>query len=127
LNSNKDNYRGVTRFRYYGELLRPELSNLQVITVGFGHRFLSASSLDLVYRNFRQVYASTSLRSARIRAPLNGEDRDVGDEIDLVIGVEEWRNWELMIVGSVFLPGDAFGPNADEKAYRADLRVRYIF
>jgi hypothetical protein len=127
LNSNKDNYRGVTRFRYYGELLRPELSNLQVMTFAFGHRFLSASSLDLVYRNFRQVYASTTLRSARIGAPLNGVDKDVGNEIDLVIGVEEWRNWELSVVGSVFLPGDAFGPGADEKAYRADLRVRYIF
>lgn len=127
LNSNKDNYRGVTRFRYYGELLRPELSNLQVMTFAFGHRFLSASSLDLVYRNYRQVYANTTLRSARIRAPLNGVDKDVGDEIDLVIGVEEWRNWELSIVGSVFLPGDAYGPNAEERAYRADLRVRYIF
>ena len=127
LHSNKDNYRGVTRFRYYGELLRPELSNLQVMTLAFGHRFLSASSLDLVYRNYRQVYASTTLRSARIRAPLNGLDTDVGDEIDLVIGVEEWRNWELSIVGSLFLPGDAYEPNADEKAYRADVRVRYIF
>lgn len=127
LNSNKDNYRGVTRFRYYGELLRPELSNLQVLTFAMGRRFLSASSLDLVYRNYRQVYANSILRSARINAPLNGEDRDVGDEIDLVIGVEEWRNWELKIIGSIFLPGSAYGPNAGEKAYRADLQLRYIF
>jgi hypothetical protein len=127
LNSNKDNYRGVTRFRYYGELLRPELSNLKVMTFAVGRRFMSASSVDLVYRNFRQVYANPLLRAARIRAPLNGVDKDVGDEIDLVIGIEEWRNWELSIVGSVFFPGDAYGPTADERAYRADLRVRYIF
>lgn len=127
LNSNKDNYRGVTRFRYYGELLRPELSNLQVLTFAFGHRFLSASSLDLVYRNYRQVYANPILRSARINVPLNGQDRDVGEEIDLVIGVEEWRQWELKIVGSIFLPGSAYGAFAQEKAYRTDMQLRYIF
>jgi hypothetical protein len=127
LNSNKDNHRGVTRFRYYGELLRPELSNLRVLTFAIGRRFLSASSLDLVYHNYRQVYADTFLRSARIDAPLTGENKDVGDEIDLVIGVEEWRHWELKFIGSVFLAGDAYGPSAQERAYRADMQLKYIF
>jgi hypothetical protein len=127
LNTNKGKHRGVTRFRYYGELLRPELSNLQVLTFAIGRQFLSASSIDLIYHNYRQVYADTILRSARINAPLTGENRDVGDEIDLVIGVEEWRHWELKVIGSVFFAGDAYGPSDREKAYRADLQLRYIF
>jgi hypothetical protein len=127
LNTNKNKHRGVTRFRYYGELLRPELSNLRVLTFAIGRRFLSASSLDLIYHNYRQVYADTLLRSARIDTPLLGENKDVGDEIDLVIGIEEWRHWELKLIGSVFLAGDAYGPSVDEKAYRADLQLRYIF
>jgi hypothetical protein len=127
LNTNKGKHRGVTRFRYYGELLRPELSNLQVLTFAIGRQFLSASSIDLVFHNYRQVYADTILRSARINAPLTGENRDVGDEIDLVIGVEEWRHWELKVIGSVFFAGDAYGPSDREKAYRADLQLRYIF
>jgi len=127
LNSNKDKTRGVTRFRYYGELLRPELSNLRVLTFAIGRRFLSASSIDLVYHNYQQVSADTILRSARIDTPLTGENKDIGDEIDLVIGLEEWRNWELKFIGSVFLAGDAYGPGAQERAYRADLQLKYIF
>jgi hypothetical protein len=127
LHTNKGKHRGVTRFRYYGELLRPELSNLQVLTFAIGRHFLSASSIDLIYHNYRQVYADTILRSARIDAPLTGENRDVGDEIDLVVGVEEWRHWELKFIGSVFFAGDAYGPSGQEKAYRADLQLRYIF
>jgi hypothetical protein len=127
LNSNKDKHRGVTRFRYYGELLRPELSNLRVLTFAIGRRSLSATSVDLVYHNYRQVYADTTLRSARIDTPLTGDNRDVGEEIDLVIGVEEWRHWELKFVGSVFFAGDAFGPSAQERAYGVDLQVKYIF
>jgi hypothetical protein len=127
LNSNKDKNRGVTRFRYYGELLRPELSNLRVLTFAIGRRFLSASSMDLVYHNYQQVYADTILRSARIDTPLTGENTDIGDEIDLVIGIEEWQQWEMKFIGSVFFAGDAYGPGAREKAYRADLQLKYIF
>jgi hypothetical protein len=127
LNSNKDKNRGVTRFRYYGELLRPELSNLRVLTFSIGRRFLSASSVDLVYHNYQQVNADTILRSARIDTPLTGENTDIGDEIDLVIGIEEWQQWEMKFIGSVFLAGDAYGPGAREKAYRADLQLKYIF
>jgi hypothetical protein len=127
LNSNKDKNRGVSRFRYYGELLRPELSNLRVLTFAIGRRFLSASSMDLVYHNYQQVYADTFLRSARIDTPLTGENGDVGDEIDLVVGLEEWRNWELKFIGSVFFAGDAYGPGAQQRAYRADLQLKYIF
>ena len=127
LNSNKDKTRGVTRFRYYGELLRPELSNLRVLTFAIGRRFLSASSIDLIYHNYEQVFADTILRSTRIDMPLTGENRDIGDEIDLVIGVEEWRQWEVKFIGSVFIAGDAFGPSAKEKAFGADLQLKYIF
>ena len=83
--------------------------------------------MDLVYHSYQQVYADTILRSARIDTPLTGENRDVGDEIDLVVGLEEWRNWELKFIGSVFFAGDAYGPGARERAYRADLQLKYIF
>lgn len=127
LNSNKDKNRGVTRFRYYGELLRPELSNLRVLTFAIGRRLLSASSVDLVYHNYQQVYADTILRSARIDLPLTGENTDIGDEIDLVIGIEEWQQWEMQFIGSVFFAGDAYRAGGREKAYRADLQLKYIF
>jgi alginate production protein len=83
--------------------------------------------MDLVYHNYQQVYADTILRSARIDTPLTGENTDIGDEIDLVIGIEEWQQWEMKFIGSVFFAGDAYGPGAREKAYRADLQLKYIF
>ena len=127
LNSNKGKFRGVVRFRYYGELLRPELSNLHISTLAVGKRFLSASSVDLVYHNYRQVKAAPRLRSARIEAPLNGENRSIGEGIDVVVGLEEWRRWEVKFIGSLFVAGDAYGAASGERAYRADFLLKYTF
>ena len=61
---------GVTCFKYYGELLDPELSNLAVATLGLGLRPTEWSSIDLVAYHYRQATASTapvaSPRSSRL-------------------------------------------------------------
>ena len=51
IQDNNDKFGGVTSFKYYGELLEPELSNLHVLTLGVGRRFGRRMSLDLIYHN----------------------------------------------------------------------------
>jgi hypothetical protein len=46
LQENEARWTGITRFKYYGELLDPELNNLTVVTVGLGLRPTKRSSLD---------------------------------------------------------------------------------
>lgn len=47
LQDNNDRFRGVDSFRYYGELFRPELSNLHILTASVGFPILKHSSVEL--------------------------------------------------------------------------------
>lgn len=127
LNQNKGKFRGVDRFRYYGELFRPELSNMRILTLGVGRRFLQSSSVDLVYHTYQQVTLTPGLRSSRIDSQPNGISKNLGSEIDLVVAIEEWRHWELSVALSVFRAGAAFAPSTDKTAYRFDAGLKYNF
>jgi hypothetical protein len=109
LHTNEPGFGGVRRFRQYGLLLDPELSNLSVLTIGVGCSLLESSSVDLVYHRYRLQEPAESLRSARIDTTLNGRDRDLGQAFDLVLGLEEWERVEVEVAGSVFQAGPAFG------------------
>lgn len=114
LEDNNDKLNGVTSFRYLGELLRPELSNLMVITAGFGFRPYRDSSVDLVFHHYRQVEPFPALRDTRLRLDPQGLVDQIGTEIDLVIGLEAWEPLEIEIVVGWFRPGQAFQHGADE-------------
>lgn len=115
LHSNEPGFGGVRRFRQYGLLLDPELSNLSVLTIGVGCSLLESSSVDLVYHRYRLREPAESLRSARIDTTLNGRDRDLGQAFDLVFAFEEWKRVEVEVSGSVFQAGAAFG--IDDRAW----------
>ncbi len=127
LQNNDAKFRGVNRFRYYGELLRPELSNMQVFTVGLGRRFWKRSSIELVYHYYRQVEPAPFLRASRLRTRPLGEKKGIGQELDVVIGLEEWKHWELELVGAVFRAGSAFGPQSGEWATAVLFELEYNF
>ena len=55
-------------FRTYGELLRPELSNLSIPTLAVQFPIFWKSHIEFAYRHFRQVYPAPFLRDARIEA-----------------------------------------------------------
>ncbi len=113
LQDNNDRFNGVTSFRFLGELVRPELSNLSVLTLGAGIRPYRKTSLDLVFHHYEQVEASKVIRRSRIRLDPLGENRTIGNEIDLIVGLSAWRPVEVEIVLGYFRPGAAFGPFQD--------------
>ncbi|MGI9431020.1 MAG: alginate export family protein [Myxococcota bacterium] len=127
LQDDNDTFRGVASLRYYGELFDPELSNLRLWSVGVGVRFLRESSLDLVFHDYAQVHRAEFLRDTGFRRRPNGLDREVGQELDLILGIEEWRAFEIKLVGGVFRAGEAFAPDDGEFAYLAELRLRLNF
>lgn len=127
LHNNKWRYHGVNRFRYYGELMRPELSNLAISTVGLGLSLGNARSVDLVYHRYRQDKAARSMRDARVSASLNGQSTDIGEELDLVLGSREWSRVDLALSGSMFRAGNAFGSKAGERAYQVLLEITVNF
>ncbi len=118
-------FNGVNRFKIYGELFDPELSNLNIFTTALGVRVLNNSSIELVYHKYDQVEAVDKLRNNNINQSPNGSSRDIGHEIDLVTNFREWKRLELELTGSVFNPGSAFD-NRD-MAYSVYFDVNYNF
>ncbi len=125
LQRNNGKLSGVTSFRYYGELVDPELSNLHVATAAVGVRLARRTSLDLVAHALLQDVAAASLRSSDLRATPNGRHRDLGVEIDAVLGIREWEALDLEVVAGWFEPGRAFDTNAS--AFTAKFQIRFKF
>jgi hypothetical protein len=126
LHANEAGFGGVERFPHYGVLLDPELSNLCVLTLGAGLSVLRSSSLDLVLHGYWQPEPSASLPDSRLDATLNGERHRLGEEIDLVLAVEEWERFELAFFAAAFHAGPAFeGERAWSYGAFAAARLAY--
>ena len=127
LQDNNARFRGVDRFKYYGEFLRPELSNLQVGTAALGFPLLTSSSLEVLYHIYNQVHPAPFLRDTRLRTRPLGLNRFIGQELDVVLGIEEWPHLEIELVGSAFQSESAFGPKDGEMSYLGTFQVDVNF
>lgn len=124
---NNSRYYGISSYRYLGVLLRPELSNMSIFTIGGGIKPMENCSIDLVFHRYNQVEAADSLRRSRLKASPNGLDTDLGSEIDLVIGFNDFLDqFDLEFEVGHFLPGDAFGPDADS-GWFSSVQIKYYF
>jgi hypothetical protein len=141
LQANEAGFGGVERFNSYGLLLQPELSNLGIVTVGAGLALFRSSSLDLVYHHYRLAEPAEDLRDSLLQAQLDGQHRELGHGIDLVLALEEWERFELDVALAALRTSNAFGigdneppgdPDPEEVGGRrwivgAFLAVRYAF
>jgi alginate production protein len=126
LHDNNDKFGGVTSFRYYGELVDPELSNLSVATAGLGFRPLPSSSIDLVAHAYAQRQAWPRLSDASVDMRPTGLSTDIGRELDLIVGFEEIPNLDVEYVFAVFRPGDAYpAAAADARLHKLQLKFRF--
>ena len=113
LQGNETEVGGLTPLRYYGEAFDPELSNLWVLSAGLGAEPLDGVSVDLIYHYYGQHRAADELRDAAFGAEPTGESRDLGQEIDLVVGIEHLSDFRVRGFFGTFLPGRAFEDGAD--------------
>ncbi len=125
--SNMRGFGGVQSFAGYGVLLDPELSNLAILTAGVGVSLFAASSLDLVYHEYRQVEPTNSLRNARLNASLTGQDRDLGYGLDAILAVEEWDRFQFEASASAFRAGTAFGIQHEQWTFGGFIALRVAF
>ncbi len=127
LEENKGRFGGVKRFRYYGELLRPTLSNLDVRSLGVSTRFWQKSSVDLIWHEYRQRAASDTLAASRLSADPTGEDRQLGRAVELFLAFRESPALEWTFSLARFKAGRAFGDSAGERAWFAELGLTLNF
>ncbi len=131
LQGDNGKFRGISRFRYYGETLRPELSNLRVLTLSLGSPAPAPGEgeawIEAVFHNYAQAEASTDFRSERLDVGPNGVDEHLGDALDVIYSFESGRRWEFEATLGSFRYGDAFGANRGEWAYSASFKLDYNF
>jgi len=126
LHDNNDKFGGVTSFRYYGELLDPELANLSVATAAFGFRPMRSTSIDFVAHAYTQRQAWPRLFDADVDMRPTGLDTDIGRELDVIVGFEEIPNVDVEYVFALFRPGEAFPDTAtDARFHKLELKFRF--
>jgi alginate production protein len=126
LHDNTYRYDGVEDFRYYGETLDPDLSNIEIFTAGIGIRPTPRSSIDLTYHRYRQNEATDDdIPGARMRAETNGESRDIGHGVNLIFGYHEIEDVRLRAKFGWFIPGNAF--DVADNAFSVELGVELEF
>ena len=125
ISNNKGRVLGENRYRIYGELLRPELSNLQLFSLTAGRRLNDYYWLQAIYFHYWQIEADEELDASNFIVSPNGENKEIGNEIDLIL-VATWNeniNAELTLSG--FRAGSAFDNAAESKyAYKALLEIK---
>lgn len=120
-------FSGVDRFRRYGEMLEPDLSNLRVTTLALGLPLLRSSSIELLYHSYAQVHRADFLRDTNLCRRPDGDRRRLGREFDLVLGLEEWEQLEIELIGAAFRASSAFGTASGEQSYFGALKVNWNF
>ena len=88
---------------------------------------MRSSSLDLVYHRYRLVEPADALVDARLDVPLDRRHRALGEEVDVVLALEEWERLELEGIVAVVRADDAFGRLRGGWSVGGFVAVRYAF
>ncbi|WP_168059103.1 alginate export family protein [Candidatus Manganitrophus noduliformans] len=125
LQDNEAKFNGVRKFKYYGELFDPELSNMRIRTLGFGIIPFEKFSFDVVFHSYSLVYSGVELRDTGIREDPSGTSKNLGKEVDLIVGFKMTPEMLLEVSTAAFVPGKAF-PGAGN-AYSGEVTIRVSF
>ncbi len=128
LQSNEAKFAGVSDFKVYGETLDPELSNLGILTMGFGFRPAPNVTVDLVYHRYRLDEIADEIRNSAITAQMNQDDANLrkfmGSAFDIVLGIRNLfgvRRLGLDVRVGWFFPGVGYrieGGDPDNPVFR---------
>ncbi len=122
---------------HYGEVLRPGLSNLHILTAGLSVPVLKSGSLTFLYHHFWLADENAPLRSRHPGFALTGRDRHLGQELDAVFDLaldpeipvlaQLGGDKDFRLSTGVFRAGSAVSPLNDDLFYRAlaEFRIRY--
>lgn len=127
LHNNNGKFRGLSRFRYYGEVLRPDLSNLAISTVALGIPVKETSWVELVWHRYRQPVADDRIAGTRLDMDPNGISRKIGNEFDMVVSHRPSKVWDFELTGGAFKAGEAFGAQQGRWAWIVEFKADYNF
>jgi alginate production protein len=126
LNDNSYRHNGLKRYRYYGVLLEPELSNLKITTADLGLNPSEQWSVNFSYHLYRQAVAYKKLGDAQIGMEPRGRDPRLGKELDVVLALRVLPRTDLNFYAGLFLPGPAF-QGKPPRAFLFRQEMRFYF
>lgn len=134
MESNRSRFTGtrslVARF---GEAFQPEWSNIKVATLYTAVSDRDTWDANLLYHRYWMSDAGGTVYSDLVEPGFVGTSDDLGQSIDLVLGyygirgASSWTSFDARLRAGVFLPGDAYGDNADNARHRVVLDVTKRF
>jgi len=117
LESNESRFAGISKFKYYGEVLDPQLSNIKIFTAGVGAYPAPNISVDLVYHRYRLSKIADEVPGSPITAIMSQVDppsESMGTEFDVIFGFRQLfgiRRLGVDLRMGWFFPGKAFRRN----------------
>ncbi len=117
---------GGTKLKYFGELLKPELSNLAISTLGLRWSLPAEITVEILHHRYRQPVASTTLYAYGLSQSPSGAARSLGQEWDLVVSHRLPNGLRVELNLAQFRPGAAFQGRI-EPLNLAYIDLRYFF
>jgi hypothetical protein len=122
----------------YGTVLRPELSNIHILSAGFTTPVFDAASAGVIYRYYRLADAATSLPSSGVVNNLDGVHKNLGQGLDLLFNTDILKEAHLAASHGVtdvtlrsslgfFWAGKAYGTGDGDVAARGLVEVKIGF
>ena len=133
LESNRSRYTGTrSQIQRFGEAFQPAWSNLKVATFYTAVSDRNLWDANLIYHRYWLADQGGTIRSDLIEPGFNGSSDDLGQSVDLVLGYygdtpSSWATFDVRLSGGVFMPGDAYGEQADDLRHRVILDVSKRF
>ncbi len=72
-----------------------------------------------------QDVATNEICDSDLDADPNGRSRDLGDEIDVIIGWRQVKNLRVEVIGGYFMPGRSFDTGDDAFLFHFETRYRF--
>lgn len=121
----------------YGSILRPDLTNIHILTAGLTIPVTQATDIATIYHYYRLDEKAGSLPTSGIDAALNGNDTDLGHGFDVMLNMDLTKEFglpddKIERVGfkttlGAFTAGDAYGAGEGETAFRGQVELRFTF
>ena len=121
----------------YGTVLRPQLTNIHVVSAGITMPVLKASNVGIIYRYYRLDEQAVSLVSSGINNTLDGVNRELGQGVDILFNMNILKERQInseyvqdVVLRSslgFFRSGKAYGTEDGEVVVRglAELKIGF--
>lgn len=129
--------RATSSLRQYGEVLRPELSNLHILNIGMNFPLFNEGDLNFHYYSYWRDNTSTGLLSNGIDNNLTGNGYHIGQAFDISANYpldyffkdrfSKISGSQLRLKMGSFYSGEAYGANQNELALKTTAEVSVKF